>query len=53
MEEWKIIDDNPSDVQMKLNQWKHDYYIHIHGYVAIGNSNNISVLLTRVKKENK
>jgi len=49
--EWKILEGNPSDVQKTLNQWKHMYQIHIHGYSTYGNSNNVSVLVTRERKE--
>ena len=52
--EWRIVEGHPSDVQKKLNQWKHQYHIHIHGFavtVLPNRSPYHSVLLTREKKE--
>lgn len=51
--EWKIIQGYPKDIQMKLNQWKHNYHIHIHGYdvsSADDGSTWVCLLLTREKK---
>jgi hypothetical protein len=48
--EWRIIEGLPSEVQMKLNQWKHGYHIFIYGYCAL-ESVGVSILLTREKKE--
>lgn len=47
--EWKILYGDKADVQKTLNQWRHQYHIHIHGY-AVDNK-EVSVLLTRDAKE--
>ena len=48
--EWKILKDTPVLVQKKLNQWKHNYHLTIHG-VTHDNNSSVVVILTRTKKE--
>jgi hypothetical protein len=48
--EWKIIKDTVENAQRKLNQWRHMYYIHIHGIDFDEKSNKIIILLTREDK---
>jgi len=35
MIEYKIEIGSPSDIQRKLNQWRHNYFIHIEDTVVI------------------
>lgn len=48
--EWKILKESACDAQKTLNQWKHQYQIHIHGVTCDANG-KLVVLLTREKKE--
>ncbi len=43
--EWKVLQGLPSHVQKVLNQWKHKYYIHIHGMTS--NGDIVTILLQR------
>jgi len=47
--EWKILTETNSDVQKTLNQWKHQYNIHIHGVTTDANG-KLVILLTRERK---
>ena len=54
MEEYQILSGYAKDVQMRLNQWRHDYYIHIEGFQVRPTAKGdvcYFVLLTRTKKE--
>jgi len=44
--DYKIIEGQPSDCQMKLNQWKHKYKIIIKSMTS--RNNQIVILLARV-----
>jgi len=35
MIEYKIEIGKPSDIQKKLNQWRHDYFVHIEDTLVI------------------
>ena len=47
MSEYICLVDTSSEIQKKLNQWRHDYSIEILGYAIT--DNNVSVLLKRTK----
>ena len=49
--EWRILTGVPIVVQQKLNIWKHDYYIHIHG-VTYDNNNQVVIVMTRKRISN-
>lgn len=50
MEEYVVLDESDKGLQMKLNQWRHDYHIEI--MAACLTSNGYwKVVLKRTKKE--
>lgn len=52
MIEWKIEIDTPQKVQTKLNQWRNEYIVVVHGFsTKIGDAGQdiVSVILTREK----
>ncbi len=52
--EWKILCGNIQECQKKLNQWRHEYHIKIHGnsFNGVGDlANDLIIILTRIKKE--
>jgi len=50
--EWKILRGPDSEMQKKLNQWKHMYNISIYGITNCSQNYEVIILLTRTKKEN-
>lgn len=53
MEEYKILEDDCGNIQMWLNQWRHDYTINIISVSVIkgDRGNKMVMVLTRTKKE--
>lgn len=41
-----------SEIQKKLNQWKHEYYVHVLSMCAVG-LDSIAVLIKRERKGGK
>lgn len=51
MKEYKIIHGTDADVQMKLNQWRHEYDIQILGFqVSPASVTYVTILLSREKR---
>jgi hypothetical protein len=56
--EFVFLDENAKDVQKKLNQWRHDYYLKLHGvtFTSVGSMacterTNMAVMVERTKKQ--
>ena len=46
--EFRILSGAPSDIQMKLNQWRHQFFIEILSMTS--SETNLVVLFRRVKR---
>ncbi|MCP3924895.1 MAG: hypothetical protein GY714_20135 [Desulfobacterales bacterium] len=48
--EWKILKESEGvEIQKVLNQWRHQFHLHIHGVTTDANG-KLVVILTREKK---
>lgn len=47
-----IVHESPKELQKKLNQWRHEYYISLHGF-HVSSAGDVSVVVTRQRKEGK
>ncbi len=48
MIDYKIEIGQPKDIQRKLNQWKHKYFVHIEDVCIVDNTNVSSPLIMMV-----
>jgi hypothetical protein len=58
MEEYLIVEGTRTDIQTKLNQWRHDYSLKIIHFVPSGTSHLdgsklYTVMIIRIKKDGK
>lgn len=48
--EFKILFESPVEVQKKLNQWRHEFFINITGFTALPDG-RVAVILLRRKPD--